>query len=154
MTTPGLALLADHGVSHEVLTYEHRKKGALYAAQALDLPAETVLKSLVFTADDGGALFALMSGEGRVSEKKLARASGHKRVGPASPRDAERLTGYQVGGISPLGAKNPLPVFLDETSTHQRSLVINAGARGTLVRLSTNDLIALTAARVADLRVE
>jgi Cys-tRNA(Pro)/Cys-tRNA(Cys) deacylase len=154
VTTPGVVLLVDHDIPHEILTYEHRVKGACYAARALDLPAATVLKSLVFTADDGSALFALMGGGGRVSEKKLARASGHKRVAPATPRDAQRLTGYQIGGISPLGAKTPLPVFLDATSSQPRSVVINAGARGTLVRLATADLVTLTAATIADLRVE
>lgn len=154
MTTPGLALLVDRGIPHEVLTYEHRTKGARTAARALDLPIETVLKSLVFLADDGTPLFALMDGEGRVSEKKLARESAHKRVAPAASRNAERLTGYPVGGISPFGAKTALPVFLDATSSHQRTVVINAGARGILVRLATDDLITLTAARIADLRVE
>jgi len=154
MATPALALLADRGIPHEVLTYEHRTKGARPAARVLGLPTETVLKSLVFLADDGTALFALMDGGGRVSEKKLARESAHKRVAPAPLQDAERLTGYQAGGISPLGAKTALPVFLDAASSHQRTVVINAGARGTLVRLATDDLITLTAARIADLRVE
>jgi len=154
MTTPGLAVLAARGIPHEVLTYPHRRKGARYAAEALRLPATSVLKSLVFVADDGNALFALIDGEGRVSSKKLARASGHKRVAPAPPRDAERLTGYQVGGISPLGAKTAFAAFLDETSGRRQSLVVNAGARGTLVRLATDDLIAVTGATLADLRAE
>ena len=105
MTTRGIEVLKKLNIPYQVVTYDHREKGARYAAQALGLPLEIVIKSLVFHADDGSFLFALMSGEGSVSEKKLARASGHKRVAPASPHDAERITAYQVGGISPLGAK-------------------------------------------------
>ena len=154
MTTRGIERLNELGIPQQVLTYDHREKGARYAAQALGLPLEIVIKSLVFHADDGSFLFALMSGEGSVSEKKLARASGHKRVAPASPHDAERITAYQVGGISPLGAKRDLPVFLDEAVAPHEEVVINAGVRGILLKLSTADLIRTTQATIADIRVE
>ncbi len=97
----------------DVLPYRHEVRGAGPVAQALGLPEEIVIKTIVFQADDRSFLLALMGGDGTVSEKKLARASGHKRVSPASPRDAEWITGYQVGGIGPFGLKQPLPVFLD-----------------------------------------
>jgi len=154
MTTRGIEYLNKCGITCEVLTYRHKVKGAKYAAQALNLPPEIVIKSLVFRADDGSFLFALMSGDGSVSEKKLARASKHKHVAPASPHDAQRITGYLVGGISPLGAKKLLPVFLDSTVASHTEVVINAGARGTLVRLATTDLINVTEATVADIRIE
>ncbi len=154
MTTRGIQCLDERGVEHEVLTYRHETKGARYAAQALGLPLEITIKSLVFRADDGSFLFALMSADGSVSEKKLARASRHKRVAPASPHDAQRITSYLVGGISPLGAKNKLPVFLDSAVAAHPDVVINAGARGTMLRLKTADLIAVAEASVADIRIE
>ena len=154
MTTCGMEYLNKLGIRYQILTYHHEAKGAKYAAHALDLPPEIVIKSLVFQADNGSFLFALMSADGSVSEKKLARASKHKRVAPASPRDAQRITSYLVGGISPLGAKNALPVFLDGTSASHTEVVINAGARGTLVRLATTDLISVTHASIADILIE
>jgi len=154
MTTRGIEYLKERGISYEVLTYRHDKKGARYAAQSLGLPLEITIKSLVFRAADGSFLFALMDGEGSVSEKKLARASYHKRVAPASPHDAQRITGYLVGGISPLGAKVNLPVFLDRAVAAHEEVVINAGARGTLLKLSTTDLIRVTQARIADIRID
>ncbi|MEA3239386.1 MAG: aminoacyl-tRNA deacylase [Candidatus Bipolaricaulota bacterium] len=154
MTTRGIEYLNKRGIPYQILTYHHEAKGAKYAAQALDLPLEIVIKSLVFQADNGSFLFALMSGDGNVSEKKLARASKHKRVAPASPHDARRITSYLVGGISPLGTKRELPVFLDRTVASHTEVVINAGARGTLVRLATTDLIDATHAIIADIRVE
>jgi len=111
MTTRGIERLKEHGVSHEVLTYHHEVKGVRYAAQMLGLPDEIVIKSLIFQANDGSFIFALMSGDGNVSEKKLARASGHKRVAPASPHDAERVTGYQVGGSAPWERRSRFPSF-------------------------------------------
>lgn len=123
-------------------------------AEALNLPEEIVSKTIVFQADDLSFLLALMGGDGAVSEKKLARASGHKEVSPAAPRDAERITGYQIGGIGPFGLKRPLPAFLDEATAQHDEIVINAGARGTMLGLSTADLIRLTDATVADIRIE
>jgi Cys-tRNA(Pro) deacylase len=143
--------LKEQDVEHEILTYRF-VKGARAAADVLDVPHETVVKSLVFRADDGSCLFALLGGDANVSLRSLGRASGHKHVEAASPRDAERVTGYQVGGISPLGSRTSLPVYLDETTAANDYLIINAGGRGTLVRLATSDLICLTGATVADFR--
>jgi len=154
MTTRGIEVLKKLNIPYQVVTYDHKEKGAKYAAQALDLPPEVVIKSLVFRADDGSFIFALMSGDGSVSEKKLACASHHKRIVPAGPRDAQRIMGYPVGGISPLGAKKELPLFLDVAIAAHEEAVINAGVRGTLLRLKTADLIAVTQATVADIRIE
>ena len=154
MTTRGIECLKQAGVRFEILPYRHEAKGAKPVAEALGLPEEIVIKTIVFLADDQSFLLALMGGDGTVSEKKLARVSGHKRVFQAAPRDAEWITGYQVGGIGPFGLKKPLPVFLDELLTAFRQVVINAGARGTMIRIATVDLIRLTGARIVDIRVE
>lgn len=151
MALRGIEVLKKNGIAHEVLTYRF-VKGARAAADALDVSHEIVVKSLVFRANDGSFLFALLGGDANVSLRNLGRASGHKHVEAAAPRDAERVTGYQVGGISPLGARNILPVFLDETTSQHEHLIINAGGRGTLVRLTTSDLIRVTSATVADIR--
>jgi len=144
--------LREHGIAHEVLTYRYVKMGARVAADALGLPDAIVLKSLVFRADDGSYLFALIGGETSVSARSLSRVTGHKRVEAAAPRDAERVTGYRIGGISPFGSRQALPVVLDTQSAAHPSLVINAGARGTLVRLETSNLIGVLGASVADIR--
>jgi len=151
MALRGIEFLKTQGIEHEVLTYRF-VKGARAAADALDVPHETVVKSLVFRAEDGSFLFVLLGGDANVSLRNLGRASGHKHVQAASPRDAERVTGYHVGGISPLGSRNPLPVFLDRQTASHESLIINAGGRGTLVRLATSDLYRITHAHVCDLR--
>ncbi len=151
MALRGIEFLKQQGVSHEVLAYRF-VKGARAAADALHVPHDQVVKSLVFRADDGSFLFALLGGDANVSLRNLGRASGHKHVEAAAPRDAERVTGYQLGGISPLGSRTNLPVYLDETTAAHDSLIINAGGRGTLVRLATSDLIGVTAATVAEIR--
>ena len=152
MTTRGIHVLRDAGIEHELLTYRYDRAGARLAADALGLAHAVVLKSLVFHAEDGSFLFALIGGDANVGTRGLGRATGHKHVEAASPRDAERVTGYQVGGISPLGSRRKLQVVLDEQTAGHPSLVVNAGARGTLVRLATSDLIRVTDARIADIR--
>ncbi len=154
MTTRGIEQLKKADVPFEILPYRHGVKGAKPVAEALNLPAEIVIKTLVFQADDRSFLLALMGGDGTVSEKKLARVSGHKRVSSAPPRDAQRITGYQIGGIGPFALKRPLPVFLDDATAQHDEIVINAGGRGTMIRLSKADLVRLTAAAVADIRME
>ena len=154
MATRGTQVLREKGIAHEVLTYRFDRKGARPAADALGLPHAEVLKSLVFRADNGSFLFALIAGDGNVSVRKLGRVTGHKHVDAAAPHDAERVTGYQTGGISPFGSRQALQVVLDATAASRPSLVINAGARGTLVRLATSDLIAATSATIADIRIE
>lgn len=154
MATRGIQALREKGIPHEVLVYRFDRKGARLAADALGLDPAEVLKSLVFRADDGSFLFVLIAGDGSVSERKLGRATGHKHVEPAAPHDAERVTGYLTGGISPFGSRRLLPVVLDEAAAARPSLVINAGARGTLVRLSTADLVLATSAVVADVHIE
>ena len=152
MTTRGIYVLREAGIEHELLTYRYVKMGARIAADAVGLPHEIVLKSLVFQADDGSYLFALIAGNASVSTRRLGRATGHKHVEAAAPRDAEHVTGYRVGGISPLGSRHELAVILDERTAVHPSLVINAGARGTLVRLATTDLIRVLNASIADIR--
>jgi len=148
----GIQLLRGLSIEFDILTYRYDKMGARIAAEAIGQPEDVVLKSLVFRADNKCFAFALISGNANVSTRKLGRAAGHKHMEAASPRDAERMTGYQVGGISPLGSRNVLPIFLDEATTRHPRLIINAGGRGTLVRLATSDLIRITGAEVADIR--
>jgi len=151
MALRGIELLKEQDIAHKILIYRF-VRGARAAADALNVPYEIVVKSLVFRAGDGSFLFALLDSDANISLRNLGRASGHKHVEAASPRDAERVTGYQVGGISPLGSRNRLPVFLDETTAEPQDLIINAGGRGTLVRLATSDLIRITNAIVANIR--
>ena len=80
MVTRGIQLLKDQGVEHGILTYRF-VKGARAAADSLNVPHESVVKSLVFRADDGSFLFALLGGDANVSLRNLGRASGHKHSG-------------------------------------------------------------------------
>src|SRR3954465_8291600 len=100
--TRGTTVLRAAGVPFDLHTYEHRVKGAAYAAEALHIDAARLAKTLVAEVD-GDPLLVLVPGALTLDLKALARAAGGKAASLAEQRDAERLTGYQVGGISPVG---------------------------------------------------
>jgi Cys-tRNA(Pro)/Cys-tRNA(Cys) deacylase len=152
--TRGTTELGRAGVEHRVLTYAYRSGGSAgeKAAEALDVAPERMLKSLVARAGEE-LVFALVPVSGELSLKKLAAAAGSKSAAMATPADAERATGYQVGGISPLGSRRRLPVFVEQAAVAHPQVFVNGGGRGVIVELAAADLIALTEATAADLTV-
>ena len=115
------------------MRYEYRHGGgAEQAADDLGVERARMFKSLVARAG-GDLVFALVPATAELSLKKLAAAAGVKHAEMADPRDAERVTGYQVGGISPLGSRRRLPVYLDTSGGGFDRICLNAGGRGQIV---------------------
>jgi len=85
------------------------------------------------------------------SKKALARARGAKRADMAAPADAERLTGYVVGGISPFGQKRRLPVVVDRSLLDHGTVFVSGGRRGLQVEIAPGDLAPFLGALVEDL---
>ena len=151
MTTRGIQFLKKNKVDHTVVKYRHEEKGAEFAAQAVDFPISQTIKTLVVQLDAAGHALVLMPGDRQVSMKKVAKAFGAKRATMADGADAQRLTGYLVGGISPFGTKKRLPVVMDASLQNYDRVMINAGQRGTMVQLSPADIAAVLGSSVADL---
>jgi Cys-tRNA(Pro)/Cys-tRNA(Cys) deacylase len=150
--TRGTRHLRAAGVAFDVHTYRHDRKGAAFASEAIGIPLERFAKTLV--ADAGGPVLVLMPGDRELSLRKLARVRGVKDAAMADPKDAERLTGYLVGGIGPFGTRRELPVLLDASFAAHERIAVNGGGRGIIVELGRDDLVRLTAATVADLAQE
>jgi Cys-tRNA(Pro)/Cys-tRNA(Cys) deacylase len=131
--------LRDHGVPFTEHRYEHRVKGAAFAAEALGLDPAVVAKTLVAQLDEGFA-FALVPGDRELSLRGLARAAGARSAALASERDARRLTGYQIGGISPFGSRTALPVYAVGDWLARERVALNGGARGVILELASADL--------------
>jgi Cys-tRNA(Pro)/Cys-tRNA(Cys) deacylase len=149
--TRGTTELRKAGVAHTLLRYAYRHGGgAEQAADDLGVERARMFKSLV--AGAGGELvFALVPATTELSLKKLAAAAGVKHAEMADPRDAERATGYQVGGMSPLGSRKRLAVYLDASAGELERICLNAGGRGQIVELGTAELVELVGARLVDL---
>jgi Cys-tRNA(Pro)/Cys-tRNA(Cys) deacylase len=149
-STRGTLALDRHAVDYERHPYEHRVKGAAYAAEALGIDPARLAKTLVASID-GDPVFALVPGDRELSLKALARIAGGRSAALVEPRDAERLTGYVVGGISPFGARKQLPVYAERSWLEHPQVALNGGARGLIVELASDDLVRVLEATPGDL---
>lgn len=141
-TTPATLALEAAGVVFEVHTYAYDREApkiGLAAAQALGVDPDQVLKTLMILAD-GKPACAVIPSDREVSMKKLAAALGAKSAEMMKPAEAERLTGYKVGGISPLGARRAVPIVIEEEAQLHDRVFVNGGGRGLQIFLATADL--------------
>jgi Cys-tRNA(Pro)/Cys-tRNA(Cys) deacylase len=145
--------LQQAGVAFTIHEYEYDPDAdsvGLAAAAALgELPGR-VLKTLM-TRVDGKPACAILPSDRELSMKKLAQALGGKSAQMMSPADAERLTGYKVGGISPFGQMKRVPVAVEASTLAEDLAYMNGGQRGLQVRLAPRDMVALLGAVTADL---
>ena len=150
-STPATTALVRAGVAHELRPYDHDPRSASYgreAATALGVPPEQVFKTLLAKVD-GRLVVAVVPVSGSLDLKALAGAVGGKRAEMAPALEAERSTGYVVGGISPLGQRKPLPTVVDETASTFPTVFVSAGRRGLDVALAPDDLLRVTGAVLA-----
>jgi Cys-tRNA(Pro) deacylase len=143
------ALLA-RGVPFTSHEYDYRIKGAEAAAAALGLRLEETVKTLVVRLADDRTILLLVCGAADVSLKGLARTLGVKHAELASERDAERLTGYRVGGIGPFGTRTTLPTYADLDLLDHERVYVNGGRRGLLLGMAPEDLIEAAGAELVE----
>jgi Cys-tRNA(Pro)/Cys-tRNA(Cys) deacylase len=151
LATPATVALDAAGIPYRTTEYETPAGGGYGTAlvAALGLDPDATGKTLVAALDDGRHVLAVVPVSAELDLKALARAAGAKRASMADPAVAERLTGSVVGGISPLGSRRPLPVFVDELLTVDAEVHVSGGRRGVELTLSPGDLVRATAATVA-----
>lgn len=150
-TTQALRVLQAKKIVFEAREYDHRTKGAEFAAEALGWPLEAMAKTLVVAFGDGSFVLCVLPGTVELSLKGLARLAKAKTARMATEEEAERLTGYLVGGISPFGTRRALPVWVHESLLAQPRIGVNGGRRGLIVFLAPRALVDGLGARVADL---
>ena len=119
------------------------------AAEALGVATTSILKTLLFTDDDGAYAIAKANGKNRVSTKRLAEAAGLDRPRPASPDVVLSLTGYSPGGVAPLGLPSHIPVIVDEAVLALDEAYAGGGRDDLLMRINPADIIKLNDAIVA-----
>lgn len=115
--------------------------GAAESARQLGVAVNSVVKTLVMQDEARRPLIILMHGDRSVSTKNLARAIGCKSVEPCVPADAERHSGYQVGGTSPFGLRKAMPIYVEASVLELGEILINGGRRGMLVSIPPKVLI-------------
>ena len=148
--TPATLALEKAGVAFAVATYTYDPDAdriGLQAAEAMGVSPGIVLKTLMAQVD-GKPVCIVVPSDREVSMKKLAAAFAGKSAQMMKPPDAERITGYRVGGISPFGQKRKFPTAIEAIAMSLPDVYMNGGQRGLQVRLAPSD-----AARVLDAKV-
>jgi len=142
-TTRATQALTKLGIAFSVHSYDYDPDAESIGMQAADalqeLPSQ-VLKTLMAELD-GKPVCVVLPSDREVSMKKLAAAFGGKSATMMKPADAERLTGYHVGGISPFGQKKPVPTAIEVAAMSEPHVFINGGQRGVQIRLDPNDAL-------------
>jgi Cys-tRNA(Pro) deacylase len=139
--TPAIRFLRERGVAftEHPYRYEHRG-GTFVSSRELGVSEHTVIKTLVMEDEDAEPLLILMHGDREVSTQRLARQIGRRSIDPCKPLVAERHTGYMMGGTSPFGTREPMPVFIERSILELPLVYINGGRRGLLIALAPTDI--------------
>ncbi|HEY7124375.1 MAG TPA: aminoacyl-tRNA deacylase [Ktedonobacterales bacterium] len=149
--TNAIRLLEKQHIPYTVYTYPETVHSADEVAPLLGVPASQVFKTLVVFADEKRHLLVMAPGDRELDMRLVARAVGAKAAHMAPQREAERLTGLKVGGISPLALlEKRFEIYLDVRGAALEELYLNGGQRGVNVRLRVTDLLAVTGAQVIE----
>ena len=149
--TRATEFLRNQDIPFEIAEYEPLEKGAVFASQAIGVPLEKTIKTLVVELSPKAYVVVLMPGNKSIPFKKLARICGVKRAAMVDAATAERLSGYLVGGISPFAMRHRLPSLIDAELLAFDSVSINGGKRGLMLIMSPSDILKVTAAEPVDL---
>ncbi|OAN50307.1 aminoacyl-tRNA deacylase [Paramagnetospirillum marisnigri] len=152
-TTRATQALDKARLAYAVHSYDYdpnAEKVGMQAAEGLGVSAAIVLKTLM-TLVDSKPVCAVLPSDREVSMKKLAAAVGGKSAQMMKPADAERLTGYVVGGISPFGQKKAVPTVMEITALDHPRVFLNGGQRGLQVEGDPKDFLAALKAKAADI---
>ena len=152
-TTQGTIHLTKVGIGFTLHPYDYDPDApriGLHAAEALGIDPSQTFKTLMAEVD-GKPVCVVIPSDTEASMKKLAATFGGKAAAMMKVPDAERLTGYKVGGIGPFGQKRKVPTALDETAELYDRIYINAGQRGLLLSIAPADAVRAADMIVADL---
>jgi Cys-tRNA(Pro)/Cys-tRNA(Cys) deacylase len=155
-TTQATLTLSRAKVAFTLHPYEYDHDAAhkgLQAAEAVGLDPARVLKTLMLKVD-GKPACAAIPVDRELSMKKAAQAFGGKSAEMMAPAEAEKITGYHVGGISPFGQRKKVPVAIERSVLDFATVFINAGQRGMMAELAPSDAVGVLNARTADLTAE
>ena len=152
-TTRATQALSRLGIEFALHSYDYDPDAdriGLQAALALGVEPRRMLKTLMAEVD-GKPVCVVVPSDREVNMKKLAAAFGGKAANMMRPADAERMTGYHVGGISPFGQKKRVPVAVDEAALSETRVYLNGGQRGLQIEIDPNDAVRALGAIVAPL---
>ena len=139
--TQAIRFLRSHNVQFEPRLYDYEERGGTaHSAECLGVDEHHVIKTIICINEQKQGMVVLMHGDKHISTRQLARDLGMKHIEPADPKQANKWTGYLVGGTSPFGTKTVLPVYVEASILELDTIYINGGKRGFLVVMQAADL--------------
>jgi Cys-tRNA(Pro)/Cys-tRNA(Cys) deacylase len=151
--TPATLALEKAGIAFTLHEYDYDPNAArigLQVAEALGVPPARLFKTLMAKAG-GGIVCVLAPSDKDVSLKKLAAAAKAKDASLLPPADAERITGYHIGGISPFGQKKRAAYVIDASALAHPAVIVNGGRRGLQIEIAPSEIVRLLDAAAADI---
>jgi Cys-tRNA(Pro)/Cys-tRNA(Cys) deacylase len=148
--TPAINIVKRVKIDFQIHEYEHDSKSTSYgeeAASKMGVDSKQVFKTLVFCTDSKGFGAAVVPVSHQLDLKRIAKALGVKKAAMADKTEVPRVTGYVLGGVSPIGQKKKLPTIIDASAKAFDTIRVSAGRRGLQIELSPTDLCALTNGR-------
>ena len=148
--TNAIRMLETAGVHHEVRDYDISMAdfSAEAVAELIGVPASQIFKTLVAAGERTGPCFAVIPADRELDLKALARAAGDRRMALVALEDVEPLTGYRRGGVTAIGARKELPVYLDLSAAQYDLIGISGGTKSLQVLLTPDDYAAVTGAHL------
>lgn len=150
--TPAITAVKKAKIPYRIHEYAHDPGSASYgeeAAHKLEIDSAQVFKTLVVEIDDKKFAVGIVPVSRQLDLKLFAQALGAKKAAMANAQDAQRMTGYVLGGISPLGQKRTLATVIDASATTFDTIFVSAGRRGLEIELAPGDLNVLTKGKFA-----
>jgi len=144
------AALRELGVNIQVIELDASSRTAQQAADAVNTTLGSIVKSLVFLADER-AVIALVAGDRRADLSKLEALLGAQRVTIANADQVREITGYAIGGVPPMGHTTPLPTWIDRSLNRFETVYAAAGGPRAIFPIAYSQLIELTGGVEADL---
>lgn len=151
--TPATAALEKAGVAFKLHEYDYdpaAERIGMQAAEALRVSPSRLLKTLMAKAG-GAVVCVLIASDREVSLKKLATAAGAKDAAMLPAAEAERITGYHVGGISAFGQRKRVTTFIDSAALGHPTVIANGGRRGLQIEIAPGDLVRVLDAKAVEL---
>ncbi len=151
--TPATVALTRMGVAFTLHEYDFDRNAArvgMQAAEAMGVAPARLLKTLMARTASTPVCVVIAS-DREVSLKRLAAAAGAKEAAMLAPAEAERITGYRVGGISPFGQRRRAPTFVDAAAMDAPTVFVNGGRRGLEIEIAPADLVRVLEAKVVAL---
>lgn len=143
--TAAIRFLREQHIDFTPHLYDYQEKGGTrHSAACLNIDEHHIIKTIVLQNEQRQGLICLMHGDNNISTRNLARQIGAKHIEPATPEQAQKWTGYLVGGTSPFGCKTPLTVYAEHSIQTLPVCYINGGKRGFLIAIAPAALLSLS----------